>query len=159
VSETTVKRPLCCGFRRTGKVMGRVSMLVGDMSRNKCFFFPGSNITCFTFYIHLWPIYWLSVVYSILASAKALNTELSERNEGTTAWCPEIRSSSIDWAQINTLFYLRTEARFQSPKCLRSILSQSLWNFQCLLHQQWRKFWGSHIDNSDEHKHFNCNSA
>jgi hypothetical protein len=21
--------------------------------------FPGSNITCFTFYIHLWPIYWL----------------------------------------------------------------------------------------------------
>jgi hypothetical protein len=23
------------------------------------FFLPGSNITCFTFYIHLWPIYWL----------------------------------------------------------------------------------------------------
>jgi uncharacterized protein (UPF0147 family) len=29
-----------------------VSMLVEDMSRNN-FFFPGSNITCFTFYIHL----------------------------------------------------------------------------------------------------------
>jgi hypothetical protein len=24
--------------------------------------FSGSNITCFTFYIHLWPIYWLSLV-------------------------------------------------------------------------------------------------
>jgi hypothetical protein len=30
------------------------------MLRNKCFF-PGSNITCFTIYIHLWPIYWLSL--------------------------------------------------------------------------------------------------
>jgi hypothetical protein len=29
-----------------------VSMLVEVMSRNKCFF-PGSNITCFTFYIYL----------------------------------------------------------------------------------------------------------
>jgi hypothetical protein len=26
-------------------------------------FFPVSNITCFTFYIHLWPIYWLSLVH------------------------------------------------------------------------------------------------
>jgi hypothetical protein len=25
-------------------------------------FLPGSNIICFTFYIHLWPIYWLSLV-------------------------------------------------------------------------------------------------
>jgi hypothetical protein len=25
-------------------------------------FFPGSNIRCFTFYIHLWPTYWLSLV-------------------------------------------------------------------------------------------------
>jgi hypothetical protein len=32
------------------------------MSRNKCFLFPGSNITCFTFYILLWPIYWLSLL-------------------------------------------------------------------------------------------------
>jgi predicted CDP-diglyceride synthetase/phosphatidate cytidylyltransferase len=31
------------------------------MSRNK-FFMSGSNIACFTFYIHLWPIYWLSLV-------------------------------------------------------------------------------------------------
>jgi hypothetical protein len=31
-----------------------VSMLV-----EKQMFFPGSNITCFTFYIQLWPIYWL----------------------------------------------------------------------------------------------------
>jgi hypothetical protein len=30
-------------------------------SRNKCFF-PVSTITCFTFYILLWRIYWLSLV-------------------------------------------------------------------------------------------------
>jgi hypothetical protein len=24
--------------------------------------FPTSNITCFTFYIHLWPIYWLPCI-------------------------------------------------------------------------------------------------
>jgi hypothetical protein len=30
----------------------------------KYMFFPGSNITCFTFYIHLWPVYWLSFIKS-----------------------------------------------------------------------------------------------
>jgi hypothetical protein len=40
VAETTVKRFLFCGFRRTGKAMEKVlSMLVKDMSRNICFFF------------------------------------------------------------------------------------------------------------------------
>jgi hypothetical protein len=29
---------------------------VGYVEENM-FFFPGLNITCFTFYIHLWPIY------------------------------------------------------------------------------------------------------
>jgi hypothetical protein len=30
-------------------------------------FFPGSNITCFTFYIYLWHIYWLSfIIYIVL---------------------------------------------------------------------------------------------
>jgi hypothetical protein len=33
LADTTVKKLLCCGFRRTGKVMGQVE----DMSRNKCF--------------------------------------------------------------------------------------------------------------------------
>jgi hypothetical protein len=50
VAETTAKRLLCCGFRCTGKAMGQV--LLEDMLRNKCFF-PGSNIMCFIFYIHL----------------------------------------------------------------------------------------------------------
>jgi hypothetical protein len=36
VAETTVKRLLCFGLRRTGKAMG--SMLVEDMSRSKCYF-------------------------------------------------------------------------------------------------------------------------
>jgi hypothetical protein len=30
----------------------------------KLMFFPGSDIKCFTFYIHLWLIYWLSLVIS-----------------------------------------------------------------------------------------------
>jgi hypothetical protein len=38
-----------------------ISMLVEDMSRNK-WFLPGLNITCFTFYIRLWPTYWFSLV-------------------------------------------------------------------------------------------------
>jgi hypothetical protein len=38
VAKTAAKRLLCCGFRRTGKAKGRVSMLVVDMSRNKCVF-------------------------------------------------------------------------------------------------------------------------
>jgi myo-inositol-1-phosphate synthase len=42
VAETTVKRLLCCGFRRTGKAMGQEYQ-----------FFSGSNITCFAFYNHL----------------------------------------------------------------------------------------------------------
>jgi hypothetical protein len=40
VAELTVKRFLCCGFRRGGI---SASMLAEDMSRNKCF--PDSNIT------------------------------------------------------------------------------------------------------------------
>jgi hypothetical protein len=57
--ERTVKRLLFCGFRRTGKAMGQVYQCWWRIRReiNVFFFPPGSNITCFTFYIHLWPIY------------------------------------------------------------------------------------------------------
>jgi hypothetical protein len=58
VAETTVKRLLCCGFQRTGKAMGQVYKCRW-IYREMSVFFPGSNITCFTFYIHLWPVYWL----------------------------------------------------------------------------------------------------
>jgi hypothetical protein len=39
MAETLVKILLCCGFRRTGKAMDgtSLSMLVDDMSTNKCF--------------------------------------------------------------------------------------------------------------------------
>jgi hypothetical protein len=33
---------------------------------------PGSNITCFTIYIHLWPVYWLSRSVGIEVSAPSL---------------------------------------------------------------------------------------
>jgi hypothetical protein len=58
------KRLLCCGFRRTGKAMGQVYV-------HQCWWrifreingFPTFEYhTSFTFYIHLWPIYRLSLV-------------------------------------------------------------------------------------------------
>jgi hypothetical protein len=45
VAETTVKRIVCCGFRRTGKAKG-----VEDMSRNKCFFFRFENQIFYVLY-------------------------------------------------------------------------------------------------------------
>jgi hypothetical protein len=63
VAETTVKRLLCCGFRRTGKAMGQVYQCWWRICRDINVFFPGSNITCFTFYIPLWPIYRLSLMF------------------------------------------------------------------------------------------------
>jgi hypothetical protein len=53
VAETTVKRLLCCWFRRTGKAMGQVYQCFGKICRGTSVFFSGSNIICFTFYIHL----------------------------------------------------------------------------------------------------------
>jgi hypothetical protein len=46
---------LFCGFRCTGKEMGKVYQCWWRIS-------PGLNITCSTFSIHLWPIYWSSLV-------------------------------------------------------------------------------------------------
>jgi hypothetical protein len=45
VDETTVKRLLYCDGTS-------VSMLVEDLSRNKCFL-PGSNIICFAIYVYI----------------------------------------------------------------------------------------------------------
>jgi hypothetical protein len=56
----TVKRLLCCGFRRTCKAMGQVHQCWWTICLEMSF--PCSNITRFTFYIHLWRIYWLSLV-------------------------------------------------------------------------------------------------
>jgi hypothetical protein len=58
---------LCCGFRRTGKAMGQVYQCRWRICREiNTYFFPGSNITCFTFYIRLWPIYWLTLLRCIM---------------------------------------------------------------------------------------------
>jgi hypothetical protein len=48
VAKTTVERLLCCGFRRTGKAMGQVYECWWRICR-EINFFPGLNITCFTF--------------------------------------------------------------------------------------------------------------
>jgi hypothetical protein len=52
VAETTVKRLLSCGFRRNGKPMGLVYQCWWRTCREKSVF-PGSYVTCFTFYTHL----------------------------------------------------------------------------------------------------------
>jgi hypothetical protein len=64
------KRFPCCGFRRTGKIMGKVYHCWWRYVE-KCFF-PGSNITRFTFHIHLWPIYWLSLVLRMLSTVRGV---------------------------------------------------------------------------------------
>jgi hypothetical protein len=55
LAETTDKRLLCCGFRRTGKAMGQMYQCWWRLCQ-------GSNITCCMFYIHLWTTYWLFLV-------------------------------------------------------------------------------------------------
>jgi hypothetical protein len=61
VEQTTVKRLLRCRFRCTGEAMRQVYQCWWKICR-ELNVSPGSNITCLTFYIHLWPIYWLSLV-------------------------------------------------------------------------------------------------
>jgi hypothetical protein len=51
VAETTFKRFLCCGFRRTGKAMGQVYQCWWRICREiNVSFFSVSNITCYTSY-------------------------------------------------------------------------------------------------------------
>jgi hypothetical protein len=71
VAETTAKRLLCCGFRCTVKAMGQesVSMLVQDMSRNKCFFL-GSNIMFYVLYPFM--TYLLTLPHNMVSSSEAV---------------------------------------------------------------------------------------
>jgi hypothetical protein len=73
VAETTVRQLLCCGFRRTGKAMEQVFQCWWRICREMIFFLPGSNITRFTFYIRLWPVYWLSLVRARMDSKEFKN--------------------------------------------------------------------------------------
>jgi hypothetical protein len=54
VAETTAKKDFyATGFDALVKRWKSASVLMEDMSRNKCFFFLVLNITYFTFYIRL----------------------------------------------------------------------------------------------------------
>jgi hypothetical protein len=55
------------GFDELVKRWGCLSMLVEVMSRNT-YFFSGSNIICFTFYIHLWSICRIFLAYQEIVS-------------------------------------------------------------------------------------------
>jgi hypothetical protein len=58
MAETTVKWLLCSGFRYTGKPMWQVYQCWWMICREIIVFFSG-RVSRFTFYIHLWPVYWL----------------------------------------------------------------------------------------------------
>jgi hypothetical protein len=51
----------------------------------KWMFFPGASITYLTFYIHLWPIYWLSLVYLLPASGDAVHLTMNTSPSLTNA--------------------------------------------------------------------------
>jgi hypothetical protein len=74
VAETTVIRLLCCGFRRTGKAAEQVYQCWWRICR-EINVFRGSNIMCFTFYINLWPVCWLSLVSYVTTLSVAENTQ------------------------------------------------------------------------------------
>jgi hypothetical protein len=63
VVETTVRRLLYCWFGSTGKALGQLYQCWWRIYR-EINVFPGSNVTCVTFHIHLWPIYWLSQTWT-----------------------------------------------------------------------------------------------
>jgi hypothetical protein len=56
------QRLLGRGFRHTGNAMGQVYRWWWRICWEINVFSSSSNITCFTFYIHLSPIYWLSLI-------------------------------------------------------------------------------------------------
>jgi hypothetical protein len=62
VGETTVRDYYAVGFDALVKRWDKCISVGGGYVEKRNVFFPGSNITCFTFYIHLWSIYWLSPV-------------------------------------------------------------------------------------------------
>jgi hypothetical protein len=66
VAETTVKRLLSCMFRRICEAMGQVYQYWWRICR-ELNFFPGSNITRFTFYIH----------YDVFADSPSLSKVVS----------------------------------------------------------------------------------
>jgi hypothetical protein len=89
VVETTVKRLLCCGFRHTGKAMGQVYYCWWSICR-EINIFPSSDIICFTFYIHLWPVHWLSLVHkgneSRLIICASYSCEVALKPASTHHW-------------------------------------------------------------------------
>jgi hypothetical protein len=60
-------KDLCCRIWGTGEAMGQEYHRWWRICR-EIKVFPGLNITCFPFYIHLWPIYWLFLVYKANSS-------------------------------------------------------------------------------------------
>jgi hypothetical protein len=61
MAETTIKRLLCCRFRHTVKVMGQVYQCWWRMCQ-EINVFSRFEYQMFSFYSHLWPIYWLWLV-------------------------------------------------------------------------------------------------
>jgi hypothetical protein len=82
VAETTIKR-----LRRTGKAMGHVYQCRWRICREINVFSSFEYMTCFTLYIYLWPIYWLSLIYFFLFYTFPSSIWIPSRNRvGDNAW-------------------------------------------------------------------------
>jgi hypothetical protein len=68
------KRLLCCGFWRTGNAIRQVYQCSWRICRKINIFFQ-VQISRFTFYIHLSPSYWLSIVVLVSASTGCLDIQ------------------------------------------------------------------------------------
>jgi hypothetical protein len=135
VAKTTVKRLLCCGFQRTSKAIGQVYQCWWRICRETNVL-PVSKITCFKLYIHLWPIYCLSLICRIWRSHRRSYADFYRL--GYNAVCsaksqPTFRrniSSPSSWLKSKP-----SKKKHASNKALinlLNILARFFWNWQIL---------------------------
>jgi hypothetical protein len=102
-------------------------MSVEDIPRNKCFF-PGSNIKYFTFYIYLWPPFWLSLI--IFRNCVYELPKASRHVSMTPIWL-----HYIEGREKNAVPYRLRPRQLHSTESLlrRKQLVSYLWNSQRLM--------------------------
>jgi hypothetical protein len=135
VAETRVKILLFCRFRRTGNAMGQVYQCWWRICR-EINVFTVSNITCFTFYIHLWPVAWLSLVVSILTVS--LNNKFKELFSKLKDW---VSFEDTDWIEPNNTFWAYSSTLKMEAVCFLRDRSKRLWDYKASQHKT--QYWES----------------
>jgi hypothetical protein len=77
VAQTTVKRLLCCGVRRSGKDIEQMYQCWWRTCREINVLFPHLNVTYFTVYMNSWPTYWLSLLSKHHAMKTCVGVEVN----------------------------------------------------------------------------------